>query len=321
MSSLKDRIAASRKAIADQKASYDRAYKFKPGKTVIRLLPGVKDADEFAKEYGAHYIKDPATDAMIAVVGDAQICYGKPCPVREAIGMFIDRCNSRGDDALSEKAKKWLARSTNVANVQIIDGPDTENKGKVVRAEFSQNTFDAILSVLEEYAAVDPEFDAKFRQRGFLLTIERVGTGPTDTRYTPMAYPKQPDNPVPENVLAQRVDLQSVVDGKFGQSVTQALSKLSVLLGKDVTQTALGSAIASTASLAAPQQEQPPVSDFSSSTPAAPSSEDLTSLLGEGPIDAEFTEATATTAAAPTPAPAPAAVEDFDGILAELDNL
>ncbi len=313
MSSLKDRIAASRKAIADQKASYDRAYKFKVGKTIIRLLPGVQDPDEFSKEYGAHYIRDPSTDSIIAVVGDAQICYGQRCPVREAIQMFIDKCNARGDDVTAGKAKEWLAKSTNIANVQIVDGPDSENKGKVVRPEFSQNLLDSMLSVLEDYALVDKDFDEKFRKNGFLLTVERVGTGKMDTKYTIAAYPKQPETPISDSVLAQRLDLQSVVDGKFGQSVLNALSKLSVLLGKDVTQSALGLAVQESAKIAhAPVNNQPA---------AEPAGDDLTALLGEGPIEAEFVDAPVATTA-PEVAPAAETVTDeFKDILADLDNL
>jgi hypothetical protein len=315
MSSLKDRIAASRKSIADRNASFDRAYKFKVGKTTIRLLPGVSDPDEFSKEYGSHYIRDPQTDAIIAVVGDASICYGKPDPVREAIGQVIDQCNARGNDAGAEKAKSWLAKATNVTNIQIVAGPDTENKDKVVRAEFSSNGLDAINSILEDYIATDPEFEEKFRQRGFLINVERVGTGKMDTKYTYSAYPKQPENPVPEAVNAQRVDLQTVVDSKFGQSVLQALTKLSAILGKDVTGTALGAAMTETAKLVAPASEA-----------AAPlAEEDLTALLGEGPIEAEFVDATETpkvdAVVTEAVAPTAAAAEEFSDILAELEGL
>jgi hypothetical protein len=309
MSSLKDRLNASRKAIADRNASFDRAYKFKVGKTVIRILPGVQDPDEFSKEYGSHYIRDPQTDAIVAVVGDASICYGKPDPVREAIGQVIDKCNARGDDPGAEKAKSWLAKSTNVTNIQIVAGPDTENKDKVVRAEFSNNGLDSISSILQDFIEVDPGFEEKFRTRGFMLTVERVGTGKMDTRYTYGAFPKQPENAVPTAVMDARVDLQTVVDSKFGQSVLNALSKLSVFLGKDVTQSALGTAIADTAKLSAPAG-------------TSEKTEDLTDLLDESQVqDAEFVEATPEPTPAAVVAPTAAQEDEFADILGQLDNL
>jgi hypothetical protein len=299
MSNLKNRIAQARKSIADNRASFDRAYKFKVGKTIIRVMPGVKDSDDFSREYGAHYIKDSA-GGLVAVVGDAEICYGKICPVRDAIGQHIQRLVERGaPDETVKGVKGWLAKRVNVVNAEILAGDD-ENKGKVVRCEFSQNSFDAILSVLEEVAESDT-FDMS---QGVPIIVERVGTGATDTRYTFMFCPR-PVPAVSKEALAQSVDLQSYVDGKFGASVNKALTHLSALLGRDVTSTALGAAMATTAgSIAGPKSID----------------EDLADLAGDtATVDAEFEEKPPFETEAKSKTAAP--VDDMEDILAGLDDL
>lgn len=299
MSSLKDRIAATRANYAQRKAGFERAYKFKPGQTIIRLLPGVSDPDEFFREYGAHYIRDPNTDAMVAVVGDAQITFQRTDPVREAIGELMGRASRVNDQATYEKLKKWLAKPVTVVNAQIIKGDD-ENKGKVVRPEFSSTAFDSILIALQLCADTADGSDGELMKNGLgaLIVVDRVGTGPTDTRYTFSAYPKQPSDPVPQAVLDQRLDLDEYINGKFGDSVVKALAALSNMLGRDVTQSALGQAMTQTAELAAPASSKDiGIHDLS-----------VDVATEEAPFDA-------------APAAPAGKTDEVDSILAELDNL
>jgi hypothetical protein len=326
MSSLKDKIAAQRKHLADQKAAYVRAYKWKQGKNYVRVLPGLTDPDDFAVEYGAHYIKDPRDSSkLLAVVGDAEICYGQPDPVRQAITDYIHQANERGDENGAKAAKDWLAARKYLVNLAYLDGPDVENKGKVVVAEFSSNQYDTILSLMAEYLDVgrDP-FDPV---NGLVICVERTGSGMNDTKYTFNTFPAPEQRPLPSNALEARTDLVAYRDSKFGTSVTKAMTVLSSLLGYDVTTTALGSAMASNAQLAAP----------AAATTTAPAPAPVEAGVGDAVqvndldaiMDASFEEVTpvteptpvAQTAPAPSPAPAAASADDLDAIMADLENI
>lgn len=338
MSALRDRISAQRKNIADSKAAFERPYRFKTGKTVVRVLPGTVTDDEFSKPYGAHYIKDPRDgDKIIAVVGDAEICYAKVCPVRNAIVDYIDRCNAAGDEAMAKKAKEWLARDSYVVNAEIVGGVDTENNGKVVRIEFSRNQYDQVLSVMETLFMANPEFTMK---DGLAIVIERTGTGVQDTKYSFQAFPGVMKPPT-QAALDGRMDLQSYVDGKFGMSVTKALTHMSTLLGKDVTSTAIGSALTQAAAqLSAPSATTATTTRTTApaattTAPATTSADDDLLALVPGAtatniVEAEFEDVNplppqqttaATAPAATTAAPVEANAQQFDSILAELDAL
>jgi len=312
MSSFKQKLEASRKAIAERNASFTRAYKFKEGKTHLLLLPGVKVPENFEREYGAHYIKDPITDKILAVVGDAGICYGKQDPVREAIGKLIDQANKRGDDELVSKAKSWLAKPTYVINAQVIGGVDTENKGKVVQLELSSTTFDVFCGCLE---ALEEQVDNFSIVNGAAITVERKGLGSKDTRYAVTPMLKQPAAPPSQDVLSQRIDLDTYVDSKFGEQVSKALTQLSNMLGFDVTNSAIGRAIQGTQAIA--------------NNSTAAEDDDLLDTSKTQAVDADFSDSLledeippfaggTVKAGAKT---APPVEDDFDSMLAELDNM
>ena len=306
MSTFKQKIEAQRRAIAERSVSFERPYKFKVGKTHIRILPGVKDSTEISRQYGAHYIKDPRTGDLAAVVGDAEITYGKECPVRIAIKQCVQQANSRGDDKAAKVAKEWLARPVHVVNIQVVGGVDEENKGKVVRAEFSEKGWDSILSVLEE---VDAQVDDFNIANGVIITVERTGTGPTDTRYTYTPHLKQPSSPPSNDVLNQRVDLDTYVDAKFGASVDKALVHLSNVLGKDVSRGALAAHNAA----AAIAYDDDIISSSDTAAPATPAKTEA--------IDATFDDILLEEKPAPATKKAEPAAKDMDDILADLDNL
>lgn len=320
MSSLRDKVNAQRQAIAAKQAQYERPYRFKVGKTMIRILPGTVTPDDFSKPYGAHYIKNPADGKIIAVVGDAEICYGKVCPVREGISKLIQQFMERGDEAGAKKIKEWLARDSYVVNAEIMGGVDTENKGKVVRIEFSRNQYDEILSLIDTVLITNPNFDMS---EGLAVMVERVGTGVTDTKYTWSAVPGNVPPPS-RAILDQRADLAAYVDGKFGISVTKALTALSSLLGEDVTQTAIGSAIQQNAPQIAAQPTVQSVTDVLQGD-AIPDFDSSTATTAV--VDADFEAlanlevTSATVEVKPTTAPAEPAKDEFADILAELDSL
>lgn len=332
MSSLKDKIAAQRKQIADNKAAFQRSYRFKVGKTMIRVMPGTDDPEDFAIEYGAHYLKDPRdNDKLLAVVGDAEICYGKVDPVRQAITDFVHRCNERGDEQMAKNAKGWLAKRNHVMNIKVIGGADTENAGKVVPWEASENQYDSVLSVIE--TALDAGQDPFDMNGGLVLVVERTGTGVQDTKYTFQPFLNSAKYPATQADLDARHDLKAYRDGKFGTSVTKALGVMSSLLGYDVTTTALGASIAASVpsqAIAGPGATSTPgpsdVTDFSTtaSTPAAaPAAASATSSIDEDllALDATFEDVAPAAAPEVTQAQAAPAASVQDDILAELDAL
>lgn len=300
MSGFKQRIEAQRKAIAERNASYERAYKFKVGKTHLRILPDVKNSDnDFWREYGAHYIKDPRTKELIAVVGDAEITYKTACPIREAVGQLIAQANEHGDDSSVASYKDWLAKPVFVVNAQIVGGVDEENKGKVVRCEFSSASFDKILSALDDVMDQKSDFDPS---HGIVVTVERTGTGQKDTRYSFTPHLSQPSAPPKSDVMGQALDLDLYVDAKFGASVNVALTKLSVMLGHDVSSSAIGSAL----------REKTAIADTRKTEVQDASFEDVLDGDDVPPFD---DAKTSKKGAAKPPA------DEFEDILADIDDL
>jgi hypothetical protein len=192
-------------------------------------------------------------------------------------------------------------------------------------AEFSSNQYDTILSLMAEYLDVgrDP-FDPV---NGLVICVERTGSTMNDTKYTFNTFPAPEQRPLPSNALEARTDLVAYRDSKFGTSVTKAMTVLSSLLGYDVTTTALGSAMASNAQLAAP----------AATTTTAPAPAPVEAGVGDAVqvndldaiMDASFEEVTpvteptpvAQTTPAPSPAPAAASADDLDAIMADLENI
>lgn len=312
--SFKEKIAAQRAALAARNAAFAKTYKFKVGKTHLYILPGLKNPDDVSREFGVHYIKDLVTGQMITSVGDAGICYGKDDPVRQAIQQLIEKANAVGDDDTAKKVKDWLAKPRYIVNAVVLKGSvDAENVGKVVQVDFSTNGWDGICSVFEQIMEEVDGFDIK---NGAVITVERKGTTVTDTEYSYMPSLKQPATPPKQELLDKAMDLDTFVDGKFGDSVRDALAKLSNFLGRDVSGSAIGAAIASNAALAGPK--------------TAPVDDDLISSLGSdttGAVDADFDDLLGgdsipeTGGAKPAETKATESAGSLEDIMADLDNL
>lgn len=312
MSSFKQKVAAQRKQIAEKNAGYLRAYKFKPGKTQIKVLPGLKSPEDFFKAYGAHYVKDWRTGEIAAVVGDAELTYGTPCPVRSAIRELMKIAAERGNEPLQNSAKEMLAKQTYVYAAQILGGVDSENLNKVVLIEQTSAGFDSVLGIAEQLSEDDPDFDM---MNGFIINVERTGTGAKDTRYNFIPSTKQPTSKIADDVLSQRPDLDAYVGAKFGVNVQKALLYLGNLLGKDLVGAHTLETSESATALPAPETASKTTA--ASVKEASPIDDDLASLAGA--TDAEFEDATP-----PFDTDAPSAstdVSDADDILSVLNDL
>tara|TARA_R100001079_G_scaffold43722_1_gene22107 strand:- start:129 stop:1037 length:909 start_codon:yes stop_codon:yes gene_type:complete len=297
MSSLKQRIAAKREKIADKSAGFVKPYKFQNGKTYFRLLPGKVDPMEFEEIIGIHWIKGP-DGKVITTVGDRGICYGEPCPVREAISQYMEISRNNGDDDAVKRAKDMLAKARHFANIVVVKAPGEFQKDKAVLAEFAETAWDSLLSQLEEHIEdladdVDLTKEGPFAfEDGLVFMIERSGSG-LDTSYTVGISPKKA--PLKPAIMEDAMDLASYKRAQFTDGVKKAMSALAAMSGIDPAEIAKR--------LAAPEQKA-----ITSATTSKPADEDFDDL------DMEEEEEKGTAAEE-------TAVLEEDDILADLDGL
>lgn len=259
MAGLRDRIAAKRQAIADKNAGNERSFKWPVGKTYFRLLPGVGNAEEFFEEIGIHWVKDDK-GKLVAPVGDREICFGEPCPIREGIERYISYGREMGDDDIVKRGKDMLAKSRFFANGVIIKAPGEFDKDKPVLLEFSVTAWDSMLSQLEDLIEdLDPEADLTKEgpfslAAGMVFVVERTGTG-MDTRYN--IYTSGKTAKAPNGALEAATDLAAYKRSQFDENGRKALAALGSWMGEDLAGP-VADAIASspaTKALAAPEAE------------------------------------------------------------------
>lgn len=235
MSSLRDRIAAKRDAIAASRAGGTKTYKFKVGTTMIRILPDTKSAEGDAwREYGQHFIKDE-NDNLLAVIGDRSIVSGgtETCPVRDAL---LAAAKTAPKDLKDHIYKKVLAKMNNLMNIVVL-GQVTKDKKLVQDPEappsevqllsLSQNQLDDILSIFEIY--IDNDEDPFDLNNGITLMVERTGMTATDTRYKYNAYPKK--MPISAEVFAKANDLDAWIASTFKEGAAKALAAVGQITG------------------------------------------------------------------------------------------
>jgi len=208
MAGLRDRIAAKRQAIADKSAGFERSFKWPAGKTYFRLLPGKNEAEEFFEEIGVHWIK--SNGKVVTSVGDRQICFGEVCPIREGIESVMAHAREINDDDMLKEAKDMLAKPRFFANGVIIKAPGEFNKEKPELLEFSERTWDQILSQMEDLIE-ELEEGADLRKEGpfaldagVVFVLEKSGSG-LDTRYNVYTHTKKAK--APAGALEAAVDL------------------------------------------------------------------------------------------------------------------
>lgn len=297
--SLKDKIAAKRQVMNDKDAGRVRSVKFPNGKTVIRLLPGTDDPNDFFQEIGIHWIKNKASETVCAV-GDRQICFQEPCPVRDAIGELIRAGQAAGDDALVKRAKDMMAKSRYFVNgVVMLTGSSELKKGEAVLFEFSENTFGKLLSIMEDY--IEADHDVLDLEKGVAFVIERSGSG-LDTEYAVSAAPKN-FGVIPSSVLDKRTDLLAYKRAQFDDRAAKAIAAISKELGRPLDSDTIARLTAPVGKAIAGPTSAPTEAKAGTASKAA---------AKEPVVEAEFEE---------TPASPASAVDDVDAIMAELDNL
>lgn len=240
MSSLRDKIRAKRQQIQDKSAGQERSYKLSNGKTYFRLLPGAVAApDEFYQEIGIHWIKD-AKGKVITAVGDREICYGEPCPVRAAIERFIKVSQEANDDDAVKRGKDMLAKPRFYVNAVIVKAPGEFEKDKPVILDLPQSAFDSILSQIEDLLEETPA-DGDLTEKGpfslksgVTFVIEKTGSG-LETRYNAFIHAGSKAIPVPRAAYDAAIDLAGFKRAQFDGRARKALAALGDMLGTDLT--------------------------------------------------------------------------------------
>jgi hypothetical protein len=240
MSSLRDRIAAKRESIADKSASFERSYKWQNGKTLFRILPGKTNAEEFFEEIGIHWIKDE-NGKVVCTVGDRQICYGEPCPVRESLEKFLALARENNDDKMLERGKEMLARSRYYANIVVCKAPGDFDPKKSVLAEFPETVWDSMLSQLEdqleeveEGADLTKEGPLAFAN-GVMFVVERSGSG-KETRYN--VYINNKTVALEPKIMDGALDLASYKRSQFDSRTAKAIAVIGAMIGVDLDEVA-----------------------------------------------------------------------------------
>jgi len=236
MSSLRDKMAAKKDAIAASKAGGVKTYKFKVGKTLIRILPDRLDPvnGEPWRDYGQHFIKDE-NDNLFAVIGDKSLVTGgaETCPVREAL---LAAAKGAPQELRDHIFKKVIAKLNHISNVavlglvgkdnKLVQDPDAPSDTPVL-VSWSPNQLSELIDIFTMYMDNGEEpFDLA---GGVTIMVTREGTGQNDTKYTYNAYPRK--FPVKPEVMEKAYDLDAWIAATFKEGAARALEGIAKITG------------------------------------------------------------------------------------------
>lgn len=263
--------------IANAQKKYQRndtkAYTFKEGRTVIRILAtnyNGPNAKPFWRDMGRHWIKFDPNGKPVAVVGCAAEVHNEPCAICNA----IDDALHHTIDEEQEKLIKSFRRKRSVVVAALIRGNSTGASDDPQIVELPITVFNAILDIVQEYGK---EVDILSPQDGLDFVVTRTGKF-TDTNYT--VVPAVKSQPVPAEALKKMPNLDAFVDSFFtpdgeakalatiGQLVGRRYSNPNAnanrLAGTTVAQPALPAAVATPTVAAATASDDAVVADVQS---------------------------------------------------------
>lgn len=327
--SIKDRLAQKRGAIAANKSKGIRTYKWKPGKTLFRIIPPTDGSMEFDRRFGKMWLKSFDGQQKFSI-GDRDITFGESDPIKD---MIFRAMREAPNEEVRDHYKDMLAATKHVFQVYIISvngAPDPDapaDQPQIV--EVSETQFDKILGQFEVYSDMDETHDLASKDRGHVFMCEKAGTG-FDTTYTFAATPRA--MPLTDaQVLAQH-DIDAWIQGEFEGLEAKAvefLGKLNGAAGITVAVNAgllrgTGSNAAAPAQIASTAQ-----TDAATNVSSATVTKIIDAEIEEipdttPPFDTGVTAATTVEVVAtpePTPAATPAATlgtSEIDDILAGL---
>lgn len=209
MTSISELLKQKRQQTADKRMGSKNAYKFKGGKTTIRILPGWrKDGDPtFSHSFGQAFIKNMDKETL-AVIGDRKITYGEDDPIR---GLIQRAMGDAVTDAQREHYKEMLAKPRELVNALVLDDKEVDPSVAQV-IDFSENMFDTILEQVELAGIAEEFLDL---EDGFNLIVSKTGTG-FNTKYT-FTFDRK-SSAVNPSVMDTVVDLDAYVRSKFADT-------------------------------------------------------------------------------------------------------
>jgi len=330
--SIKERLAQKRGEIAANKSKGVRTYKWKPGKTLFRIIPPTDGSLDFDRKFGKMWLKSFDGQQKFSI-GDRDITFGESDPIKD---MIFRAMREAPNEEVREHYKEMLAATKHVFQVYILSvngAPDPDapaDKPQIV--EVSETQFDKILGQFEIYSDMDETHDLASKERGHVFMCEKAGTG-FDTTYTFAATPKP--MPLTDAQVAAQMDIDAWIQGEFEGLEAKAvefLGKLNGAAGISVAVNAgllrgTGSNAAAPAQIASTAQTDP-ASGISSATVTKIIDSEIEEIPDNTPpFDTTATTATPATATAaqPVDAPTPAATaaslatSEIDDILAGLE--
>lgn len=227
--SVKDRLAAARGQIAANKSKGTRVYRWKPGKTVFRILPA-KDGVPltFSRTFGKMWLKSFDGQQKFSI-GDRDITYGEADPIKD---MIFQGMRLAPTEEVKEHYKEMLANTRSVFQALIISvngAPDPDAPATQAQiVEVSETQFDNILAQFEQWADQNPEYDLAGKDTGHLFTCEKTGTG-FDTKYNFLATPQKA--PLKQEVIDAQHDIDAWIQGEFEGLEAKAIEFLGKLNG------------------------------------------------------------------------------------------
>ena len=122
--SMRERLQQKREETKQKRASFTRAYKFKPGKTKLRILPSWRgDEEVFFHDFGEHWLKDIETGKAICPIGDRSICFGEVDPIREKLE---EAFRLEEDPDRRKILKDMKAKTATLVNALILNDKDVD---------------------------------------------------------------------------------------------------------------------------------------------------------------------------------------------------
>lgn len=317
-------------------SSGNGSVKPKEGRNIYRIVwaeqaPWIGEDGKFWADLGVHWIKATKEGKPSAVVGDCDICFQQPSPIRAAVEAAIA---SASDTESKELFESWQARPSVLLNV--LDRTGGANPTETSVLELSTTTYGKVMALVELYLEsgqniLDPV-------EGLDICITRSGTG-LNTKYDVTANPGKP-LPVPQAVIDNATDLNLFIQKNFFRGEEQkALNAIAQISGVAIprlentgTATPTAALTSSAASVAPDPEPTPapatPVAETVVQTTVAPdpaAARRAEILAQQAAAEAEL-EALNAQAAAADAAPveeATSAMSDSeqDAILAELEGL
>lgn len=207
-------IRAKRQGMADKKTSMKKAYKFKPGKTMLRILPSWRDESAesrpFSHDFGQAFIRD-LDNNLLAVIGDRKMTYGEDDAVRDLIVLAKGEAPT---DAQREHYHQMLAKPQHLVNALVLnDSAVDPTEPQLVSFSNSQMENELLPKIEKLLVKGHNPLDL---DKGFDLEISRVGTTKNDTRYS---FDFERDSTkVDPKVMSRVIDLDSYVRAQFADT-------------------------------------------------------------------------------------------------------